>query len=473
MKKLIPVLLILVTLLSFPVQPAHADVAPPDTVPGSNLIPGDETTQVRMMAETVTLIILKDPADKGGAVAKTEAVFTMRNLGAVEERMQVRFPLSFFNGNSDGFGGFPEIDSIKVTVNGRAVSTRREDQPFMNSPSSYQERELVPWSVFDVVFPLDEDVMIEVEYTVQGSGYYPNEMFNYVLETGAGWNGTIGSAEIIVRLPYEATSYNVWIDETSGYSETTPGGVRSGEEIRWKFEDFEPTFENNFRVVVLAPSLWEDVLAEIKVVTNKPNDGEAWGRLGKAYKEIIRSPKGFLRNDAAGNEMFELSREAYGKCIALLPDDPLWRYGFADLLWSRYYWDYLLYSKPDPEGFLPAALAHLQTAHDLAPDNPLINDLLDQISYSAPEALAFDGTSYIYLALTATPVPPSFSDNTSTKTPPPTDAPASTPQTLPTPTAGSVSVQTPVPVATNPLCGSVALLPVLFGSVTIMRSRRR
>jgi hypothetical protein len=59
-----------------------------------------------MVAETVTLTVSKHPSNPQKAIAKTEAVFTMRNLGTTEETMAVRFPLSFFNGNSDGYGEF-------------------------------------------------------------------------------------------------------------------------------------------------------------------------------------------------------------------------------------------------------------------------------------------------------------------------------------------------------------------------------
>ncbi|HRQ24933.1 MAG TPA: hypothetical protein PLF42_16015, partial [Anaerolineales bacterium] len=70
----------------------RADIAPPEMPPGVTLLPGEESTQVRMVAETVTLTISADPSDAQKAVAETVAVFTMRNLGASEERMQVRFP---------------------------------------------------------------------------------------------------------------------------------------------------------------------------------------------------------------------------------------------------------------------------------------------------------------------------------------------------------------------------------------------
>ena len=135
MKKTLHTLIIiaLLSLLVLPAKSAHADVAPPEAVPGSNLVPGGESTQVRMVAETVTLTVSQDPADEEGAVAETRAVFTMRNLGTMEEKMAVRFPLSFFNGGSDGFFNFPEIPSIAVKVNGKPVPTRNEMQPFLST----------------------------------------------------------------------------------------------------------------------------------------------------------------------------------------------------------------------------------------------------------------------------------------------------------------------------------------------------
>ncbi|MCB0120495.1 MAG: hypothetical protein KDD72_15780, partial [Anaerolineales bacterium] len=231
MKKFLSTLLVLFVLISAAFQPAHADVAPPETVPGSNLNPGDESTQVRMAAETVTLTISENPADPQTAIARTDAVFTMRNLGSTEEKMQVRFPLSFFNGNSDGFGRFPEIASIAVKVDGKSVPTRRENQPFVNNESSFEERDEVPWAVFDVTFPPNQDVIIEVMYDVNGFGYYPYQAFKYILETGAGWNGTIGKADVIVRMPYEISEQNLDLTGQAGHGESTPGGVRSGNEI--------------------------------------------------------------------------------------------------------------------------------------------------------------------------------------------------------------------------------------------------
>lgn len=459
--------LVSIILLSYFTQPAHADVAPPETVPGSNINPESESTQVRMVAETVTLTVSQDPADEDSAVAETRAVFTMRNLGTVEESMAVRFPLSFFNGGSDGFFNFPEISSIAVKVDGETVPTRNEMQPFLSTEIGRRsEREEIPWAVFDVTFPPNQDVLIEVVYNVDGFGYYPYEVFKYVLETGAGWNGTIGSAEVILRLPYEANTYNVWTEGVEGYGDATPGGVFSGNEVRWTYTEIEPTFENNLQFVIVTPSAWQKVLTEDANITKNRDDGEAWGRLAKAYKDLVLMRHGNLRTDPAGQGMFELSRSAYETCLGILPQDPLWLYGSAELLWAHYYYDLYLMGEPDTQNLLPTTLARLQTALKIDPNLQLAKDLLLQISYSLPDAVQQnDDDTFTLLGLTATPVPPTRIAEQATSTSTPT-------VTIPTPTY-SMGVNTPEPVSTpTPLCGSAFLLPALFGMLLINKKRK-
>lgn len=406
MNRIKPTIAALTLLLSlFTFQPARADIAPPEAPPGSTLLPGNETTQVSMAAETVTLDVSFDPADPRRAIARTTASFTMRNLGTQAETLQVRFPLRFMLYPDERY---PEINDLRVRVNGRAATTRREIIVFTHIREQWSEETEIPWSVFEASFPPGKDVTIEVSYSVHGFGYYPWQAFRYILETGAGWKGNIGSADIIVRLPYEANRHNVWLDAATGFSTTSRGAQFGGNEVRWHFEDLEPTFEDNIEVSLVTPSLWQKVLTEKANVERKPKDGEAWGRLGKAYKEMAREGKGYPREDAVGEELFALSKGAYERCLELLPEDSLWHTGYADLLWSRYYFINHFSGGADPESLLPGALSHLQTALELDPNNQLARDLLDNISYAMPEAAVKAGEGYDLLALTATPVPPTY-----------------------------------------------------------------
>ena len=78
--------------------------------------------------------------------------------------------------------------------------------------------------------------------------------FKYILETGAGWKDTIGSADLVVRLPYEANEYHVIFGSNTGFSETSPGAAIVGNELRWHYEDLEPAWEDNFEVSWFFPS---------------------------------------------------------------------------------------------------------------------------------------------------------------------------------------------------------------------------
>ena len=56
--------LLAAVLLAFPGE-ARADIAPPINPPGSNVQPGEESTQVRMVTEKVVLEVLDDGQEQG------------------------------------------------------------------------------------------------------------------------------------------------------------------------------------------------------------------------------------------------------------------------------------------------------------------------------------------------------------------------------------------------------------------------
>ena len=372
----------------------RADVAPPESPPGSNPMPGQESTQVRMAAEQVVLEVQPTQRGEWLAQAALTADFQMLNLGAVEERLEVRFPLAW----NDGFFRYPEIRDFQVWVDNRPAAVRRVELPEIG----YRSGELIPWAVFDVTFPPDEPVQIRVRYTADGSGEYPFAAFKYVLETGAGWKGTIGTADFIVRLPYEANAYNVILGEyATGFSTTTPGAAIDGNELRWHFEDLEPAAGDNFEISLVMPDVWRKALLEQDRVQANPQDGEAWGRLGKIYKEMIRLRRG-LRQDSGGQELYQKSVAAYEQAVTLKPDDALWHFGFADLLWSHYFW-HVYWEAGRDLAELERALQHLERTLALDPGNERALTLLAEIQGQIPEAVQLDGQTATFLLLTATP----------------------------------------------------------------------
>jgi hypothetical protein len=479
-KKVICLLGILLLAAFLLPAPALADIAPPDQPPGTNPIPGKEGTQVRMMAETVTMSVLKQSADPAVGQAKVDALFTMRNLGSAAEGMQVRFPLSFWNGYDNGFGKFPEITDLVVKVDGAKVATERVNTPNDTGITTNP----IPWAAFNVSFPPGKDVKIEVIYTGGGATEYPYVSFRYILETGAGWNDTIGSVDFIVKLPYDVNSINVIFDEGTGFIATAAGAVVSGRQLSWHFDNLEPTTQNNFNVTLVLPQAWNKVLIEQDNLKANPNDGEAWGRLGKAYKEAVMQRHG-LREDPGGLQGYQLGVEAYQKAVTLLPKDSLWHTGFADLLYQHAYYTQFSDTGMDYTE-LARAVSELKSAVEIDPKNQMALDLLSQIAGNFPEALQMGANGYNYLVLTATPVvtrPVQPSDTPAlTPVPPeptsteiPTSAPSSTPQdtavalvdtSTPQPAAPTSQPAAPTPTKPAsgpklPCVGSLLLIPIV------------
>jgi len=348
-----------------------------------------------MLAETVLIEVQPDNQKDSLGMARITANFTMRNLGTTPENMAARFPISANN----GWGEYPELSNLSIKVNSTQTQFLRINYPDIR----WQDKD-VPWAEFNVTFPVGKDVNIEIAYTLKGSGYPPFTAFYYILETGAGWFGTIGSADIILRLPYPANQQNVILDQQIGWSETTMGGVFSGNEVRWHFDDFEPDSEGpvqNMEFSLVSPAAWKGVLDGQSYVDQHPSDGEAWGRLAMAAKHVFFKGKGY-RTDPGGEELFARSVEAYEKCLALKPQDAQWHAGFADLLSERAYWD--SWSMGVTQDAM-RAIQEINTALNLAPTDEVVLNIAENIFYSFPGSLVQTNNGYEFPWLTQTPTP--------------------------------------------------------------------
>ena len=457
--------------------PALADMAPPEQPPGAAIMPGAETTQVRMMSEIVTLTVLAKAAAPYPAQAATEAVFSMRNLGSAEEKMQARFPLTFWNDRDNGFGKFPEIPDLHVRVDGKPTPTQRVDQTY--TPPGGIARQLSPWAAFDVTFPPGKDVTITVDYTTDGYGYTNGSTaaLRYVMETGAAWNGTIGSADIIVKLPYPASDQNVLLTTPTDFSQTTPGAQMQGNEVRWHFADLEPTPENNITLSLVNPAVWLNIQA-LRAQTQKyPTDGETWGQLGKTLKQSIQNRHGDLRPDAAGQALFAESAAAYQKSVTLLPKDALWHYGYAELLVDHYAFNPT--GPGDDPTELVQAVQQLRLSLALDPKNQNAQGLASFIAGQFPFALSANGGNYDYLILTATPEAQAASSSAGgASSSGPSSASSSVSSAAPAATAvpAPSATRPPVTPARNPggvpFCGGAALLPALLAGLWLFARRR-
>jgi hypothetical protein len=404
---------------------ARADVAPPAFPQGGVVQPGSETTQVRMEAEQVRLDVFNLPAGNEAGRAAVTADFQMQNEGSAAESMAVRFPLSVLNGWGDGFGNYPEIKDLLVWVNGQRVDTTRVTSP---NPSQVNDPPLA-WAAFDVTFPPGKSVPIKVTYTAEGIGEHPDVGFSYVLETGAGWKGTIGQADLTVHLPYPANDLNVIVPMS------TPGLTMDGNDLHWRLADLEPQPGQNLGVELMMTGVWQTILTERQNVTANPKDGEAWGRLGKVLKESLQRHHDW-RSDPGGQEIYQEALAAYEKAVTLLPKDALWHYGFADLLINHFRTITFYTEDQDVDTFV-RAVQEIKTSLDLDPNNQNARSLAGWLEDMIPGSIVTQDGRYSYPALTATPA----------ITPFPTEIPYSsdTPEITPTETATS----TPVPPVTD------------------------
>lgn len=347
--------------LILPATPVQADIAPPEQAPGSNIQP-EGTTQVQMAAERVTIAVLrvKGARDTDLPVANVVASFTMRNTGNAPETMTVRFPLSDPDGRGDGFGSHPEIEQLIVAVNGKRLPTRVVTT---TNPTGASEPP-IRWAAFEVTFPPGKDVVINVQYILQSTGYPPYGRFKYILETGAGWYGPIGLATFVLKLPYPANEENVVLGRS------TPGGQFFGDEVRWTFKDIEPTEQDNFYVTVLAPRVWEHILEARRRAQARPKSAAAWRELAQAYLSAIYGKYGV----EIGGKFVPLIEEAYRRAQENDPASAQLHAEWAQALLNLY--PPILELNPTA---VEKILAALKAAFERDPSNPLAQRVLSDI----------------------------------------------------------------------------------------------
>lgn len=466
------ILALLLTSLLPGARPARADIAPPEPAAGSTLFPGDQGTQVRMVSEEVTIEVAAQSQNPAGE-AEITASFRMHNLGESEEAMSVRFPLCASQngkywetdisipGLEDNRlnASYPPIQRFSAWVDERPapVTTTYEtvlDYQQTDALGNPKNVQIPCWANFPVSFPAGEEVTVRVSYTQQGyPGYSHGAEVNYIrftyyLFTGAGWKDTIGSADITVKLPSSAepaTVYEAWPERPA----------LEGNEIRWHFEDFEPdgnlyqpAAEDPGAVIagVMNPAIWSQIDRYREAVAARPEDGEAWGQLGKAYKSAVRMERG-LREDEAGQEMYRLSREAYQKAVALLPKDADWHFGYADLVCWRVEW---LPGAPGIAEDHAECVEQIRETLALKPGHTRTLALLEELSTWGLVDLS--GPEPVFPTLTpqpsATPAPSETSAPTGT--PAPSVTAASSGDTAPPPTGTALAQVPPEQAATNP-----------------------
>jgi hypothetical protein len=356
MKKLSLSFFILILFLSMmPACPAYADAAPPMNPPGGNVSPEGQT-EVSMLAETVVIDFRASTDDS----AQVTAEFLFRNLGSQDEQLRVRFPLSgdprlrSIDENSVELY-YPLVTDFIAYVDNQQVTTSVVEDTYTGTEYFLGHPGTIYWSTFDAYFSVGQNVKIKVRYTLNptdyGGGYIG--VF-YFLATGAGWKGPIGSADIIMRLPYRITPENFPV-----YNESSANSLNIIEnEVQWHWKDLEPDANDNLDFTMIKPRLWWEVLHARSKIISEPENGALWANLGHAYYQAGTINKGFF----ADPQLNEWCIQAYEQALKLSPEDIAIHIDFTKVLldedpfpdeyperWERILWEisYILDKDPD------------------------------------------------------------------------------------------------------------------------------
>lgn len=299
----------------------RADLAPPPYAPGAAVAPTNRT-RVRMVSERVLVTVADTdkPAHPGGVrasdqmVGHVEASFVLRNDGIATEAIRVRFPVrrdAYEWAISEGFQA--TVASERATI----AFADGDGRPLPDATAEAAAASV--WASFPAEFPVGVDVVVAVRYDVRPTGDPPYGTFGYVLDTGAAWAGTIGDAEVRVRLPYDVNEENAALDPEAAWDKgiRPPGSAVEGTDVVWRFTDLEPTDADNVRLTVLIPRRWTDLVAARAAVALQPADAVAQLALARALEA---SSMGSL--DVGGSPAFwEQAGAAFLAALKLRPTD--------------------------------------------------------------------------------------------------------------------------------------------------------
>lgn len=387
-------LAVIILVLTASPMPVRADVAPPEQTPGSSIDPASQT-KVQMVTERVefdlqTLQFGYDGSELSGYVA-VEAEFIMLNRGLADETLQVRFPLDPYN-----YMGAPKIENFRAFVNGVEAPITTVEEAFLDCP--IQDCPLVSWATFAATFPVQQQIVIRVTYNLipmRVSSSFGT--FNYILETGAGWYGVIGSATFVLRLPYKASPENA-----IGRWAADPTPEYRYNEIRWYAESIEPTSRLNLGFSVIFPNTWRRVLGAQAKVNSAPTNADYWAELGEAYAAASQRFHG--RSD---RKQLQQAIQAYVQSANLSPTVAETQARLAELRWQLALGhDEACYStSPTLDYDVRPVLPTLSLALALDESNARAQDLYSEIKACLGKDVALPVPNPRIMALVATPTP--------------------------------------------------------------------
>lgn len=361
---------------------ALADAAPRPSMPGASLSAGEAQTQVRMLSEDVLLTTRDLEVAEGERARLTsdllrgvvEASFVLRNEGGKAESFDVWFPLQRGRTAIARAEGFEvEVDGrpAPITLRGRAWPYDTPDDATPDTPWREIEGPIPDldldeaWATWPMDFPPGVERIATVRYELEPEGYPPYGTFRYVVDTGAGWRGTIGEGTLRVRLPYDVNETNMVLNEDSVWDTAPepPGAFTvEGRDVVWRFQDLEPDEDDNLQLTVLAPTIYEELVRAREAAAAAPDSAKAQLRLGEALLASVFVKSGSVVPFGSSQTLHEEAGTVLAQADALDPNDP-------DILLAQI--EHLYVTAPRSiVGMIPgAAIPYIRRAFELAPED--------------------------------------------------------------------------------------------------------
>ncbi len=447
-------------------SPVQADVGVRPILPGGSNIQPEGETPIQMSAEIVTMnvrsateadnvIIQLNPEAYGfqfqpvwyAFVAEVQADFTMHNPTSDGVSLTAWFPLASalesvsWELNPDEI--VPRIASFHVAVDGDPIDYSVSELP---NPKG-ADKPLLPWASFPVSFSAGGETMIQVSYLLplQSSVKGSELALYYIFQTGAGWAGPIGRAELILNLPYPASAETLARMSSSNlslpYFMSNPqsvipfDGVMERNQASWTWTDFEPLPKDDFSIWLVDPGIWQDLENARAAVQASPEDGHAWLSLASVYRTL--ATRAYNYPSIFGESFLSLGLEAYRNAAELLPEHPAPHTGMALLSLAPY-----MPGTNAPSEVMGFVQSELQTARDLEALHPdlveeggisswLLEDALGVYYYDITATAEFDASSTAWA--NATEAAAKLLTPSVTPTPPPSLTPTIIPSLVPSP----------------------------------------
>lgn len=376
--------------------PVRAGTRQPVLPGGSSLQPGGETA-IQMTSELVTFNIRQaTEADNNlvplspnyfgfqhlpvwfPAVAEVQAEFTLKNPTSQPINLTVWYPLAsvldVVEWSLSPSEKIPRIEDFEAYIDGNPSNAMVSE---LANPKGADKPDL-PWANFPVTFPAGKETVIQIRtrLPLQPSVSGIEMTLYHVFHTAAGWAGPIGQVELILNLPYPASTETLAgipsgtlkvppYYRPSQRADLPPGGVLEGNQARWRWKNLEPGSQDDFVLWLLEPDHWQELERARASVQANQADGQAWLNLGTTYYSLSSNGPGWPTVFAS--IYLPQGIAAYRKSSGLLPGRSAPHAGLGLLTLELY-----LPDKNAPPEAIQIIQDELQTARELETKNPTI-----------------------------------------------------------------------------------------------------